>query len=211
MTTIVSNVCRVKFKGELLEWADAQEAGITEIPQELLAPRQLKMKNLGHISAITFPTVAKWYRDAWISTVMPATAQVLVENKIAEYCTQSILIYGVEDYLADNDVASNLKEVKRAKDSGADKVIVAVIGENRSTLSVCRNIVSGCQKEDKLEEDAAGALVAASCFLIEDSIEENERATEALKAFKQQYPDATSGDLQTFIIGWRSCEELKRV
>ena len=171
----VSNVCRVKFEGELLDWANEQEVGITEIPQDycrvrthqLLAPRQIKMKNLGHDS-ITFPTVTKWHRDAWISTVTPATAQELVENKLAEYCTQSILIYGVEDYLADNDVASNLEEVKRAKDSGADKVIVAVISENRSTLSVCRNIVSGCQKEDKLKEDAAGALVAASCFLIED-------------------------------------------
>ena len=39
--------------------------------------------------------------------------------------------------------------------------------------------------------------------------EENERATEALKAFKQQYPGATSGDLQTFMLGWRSCEELR--
>ena len=168
MTTIVSNVCRVKFEGELLEWADAQKAKITKIPEELLAPRQIKLRPAWTKDELSFPSIMKWHRDAWIPTVTTATAKGLVENRDAEYCTQSALIFDRDDYLADNDVVSKPEEIQRVNDSGADKVIVGVIGENRSALAVCRDIVSGCQKEDGLHVAAARAIEAASCFLIED-------------------------------------------
>ena len=56
----------------------------------------------------------------------------------------------------------------RVLNSGAESVLVAIIGESRSALSVCRNIVSGCQTSVTLKKDAEGAVEAACVLLIED-------------------------------------------
>ena len=64
--------------------------------------------------------------------------------------------------------AEELAKAQAAADAGVELVIVAVIGESRSPLSVCRNIVSGCQNPESLLTDAQGAIEAASVFLIED-------------------------------------------
>lgn len=34
-----------------------------------------------------------------------------------------------------------------------------------------------------------------------------ERAVKSLEKFKEQYPNTTLGDLQTFVIGYRTCEQ----
>ena len=77
----------------------------------------------------------------------------------------------MEDYLADNDVQEDSEELAKAQASaadGAEVVVVAVVGESRSTLSVCRNIVSGCQDNARLVDEARDAIEAHSCFIVED-------------------------------------------
>jgi hypothetical protein len=160
----VSNVCRVEITDELAALA---ATGITRIPPGLLPPRQVKVSE----TDLTFAAEMKYHRDAFIPTVSRATAHALVGNGNAEYAEQKLLCYSMADYLADNDVKNDAEELAKAQaaaDAGAELVIVAVIGENRSPLSVCRNIVSGCQNPESLLTDAQGAIEAASVFLIED-------------------------------------------
>jgi hypothetical protein len=161
---IVSVVCRVAIPPKLFEWAAEQPVGVTQIPEELLGPRQVRI-NANALGIV--PAVLKWHRDAYIPTLKPRTAADLVDNGLAEYLPQSLLTYSREDYLKDNDVQANVEEFTRVSRSDAEKVIVAVVGESRSPLAVCRNIVSGCQKEETLVEDAEGAVNAACVFLIE--------------------------------------------
>lgn len=40
---------------------------------------------------------------------------------------------------------------------------------------------------------------------------ENTKLTEALNAFKKQYPNVTSSDIQAFIIGWQANEDAKTI
>jgi hypothetical protein len=60
------------------------------------------------------------------------------------------------------------EEHKRVNESDAELIVVAVIGESRSTKAVCRNIVSGCQNEQTLVQDAQAAIESDRVFLIED-------------------------------------------
>jgi hypothetical protein len=171
----ISNVCRVEITNELAALA---APGATPIPPSMFPPRQVKVIETN----LTFAAVMKHHRDAFIPTVSRATAHALVENNNAEYAKQSLLCYTMADYLADNDVKNDTEEFTKAQaaaDAGAELVIVAVIGENRSPLSVCRNIVSGTgwarldgenflRVGPALLTDAQGAIEAASVFLIEE-------------------------------------------
>jgi len=40
-----------------------------------------------------------------------------------------------------------------------------------------------------------------------ENVEKCENLSKALNDFKTKYPNITSGDLQTFIIGWNECEK----
>ena len=163
----VSNVCRAEMTQELLDLA---QPGITPIPETVLAPRQAKLltKN-GFVEAKG--ASLKWHRDAWVTVLPRHHAETLVEAGHATWCEQSLLCYSMEDYLADNDVQEDSEELAKAQASaadGAEVVVVAVVGESRSTLSVCRNIVSGCQDNARLVDEARDAIEAHSCFIVED-------------------------------------------
>jgi hypothetical protein len=157
-----SFACRIEITEAIA--ALVEGPGITPIPTEVLKPRQIKIASPG----LDVDARLRWHRDAYVATVTHAMAASLVAAGKAEWCSQGLLTFTVEDYLADPDVKSNHEEVQAVKNSAADLVAVAVIGESRSPLSVCRNIVSGCQDPEKLVEDAKGAVEAASIFLIED-------------------------------------------
>ena len=171
----VSSVCRVKFTEGFLAWAKDQEPGITPIPGHLLNPRQCSLSKLG---SSPVPCSLKWHRDSWIPVITPETAASLVSSGRADYCPQSLLVYTREAYLEDNDVKEDAAECARIEATKAMKVIVAVIGEDRSALSVCRNIVSASstltgldslgRKFISLVTDATGAIIANSTVLIED-------------------------------------------
>jgi hypothetical protein len=166
MSTVISNVfvsfaCRVELSQEVLDLV--KEPGIIDIPTDLLPARQMKLKGECEI-----PSRLKWHRDAFISTISRETANDLWLVDKGDYLMQSLLVFSMDDYLSDTDVIADDAEYKRAKSSGCHLVVVAVIGENRSPLSVCRNIVSGCQDMEKLKSEAEGAVGAASVVLIED-------------------------------------------
>jgi len=167
----VSNVCRVEITPELAELA---KPGITPIPDEILAPRQIKLaERATEDEDFIFPATMKWHRDAFIPTVERTVAADLVARGEAGYAEQSLLCYSMDDYVADADVKANADELAKAQaaaDNGVDTVIVAVIGENRSPLAACRNIVSGCFKPESLTAakiEAERALQAANVFLVE--------------------------------------------
>lgn len=164
----VSNICRVEMTQELLDLA---KVGKTPIPETVLKPRQVRLlPDNGLIFGWRGATI-KWHRDAYIIALPRHHAESLVETGHAVWCEQSLLCYSMEDYLADSDVQADAEELAKAQASaadGAEVVIVAVIGESRSTLSVCRNIVSGCQDNARLVDDAKAAIEAHSCFIVED-------------------------------------------
>jgi len=174
VAVFVSNVCRIEVTPELAQLA---KPGITPIPVDVLPLREIKVTN----KKITFPASMSWHRDAFIPTIEREVAAELVARGDAESCEQSLLCYSMADYLKDGDVKANADDTdelasrkanERAKaqaaaDDGVDTVVVAVIGENRSPLAVCRNVVSGCQKPESLEDDAKGAIEAANTFLVE--------------------------------------------
>lgn len=157
-----SNVCRIDLTPDI-EAACVKE-GINPAPASLPA-RQIRLtsSNAGKIAA-----TLKWHRDAWIPVISRGVASELVRDQVATWEPQMLLCYSMEDYLKDADVLKDIQEYEKAKASGADLVLVAVIGNNRSALSVCRNIVSGCQKMEKLTKDAEGAMDASNVFLVED-------------------------------------------
>ena len=163
----VSNVCRIEVTPELAKLA---KPGITLIPDAVLAPRQIKLVEREPGDKFTFPATMKWHRDAFIPAVTREVADDLVARGEATYEEQSLLCYSMADYMADNHVKANadaLAKAKAAAEEGADPVIVAVIGENRSPLAFARNVVSGCQKPEELEADAKGAIEAANVCLVE--------------------------------------------
>lgn len=165
MKYFVSNVCRVNVTPELA--ALAISPGIHVIPESVLQPRQVRIKQ----TDLNIPATMRYHRDAYVPVIATDVAADLVREGKAEYAEQRLLVYSMDDYLSDPDVQADNKEFEKAdaaQSAGAEVVIVAVIGENRSPLSVVRNIVSGCQKPESLEADAKGAIEAASVFLIED-------------------------------------------
>ena len=163
----VSNVCRVEMTQELLDLA---KPGITPIPETVLAPRQVRLLEKNGFRKAKGVTL-KWHRDAWVTVIPRHHAEKLVETNHATWCEQSLLCYSIADYLADSDVQSDAEELAKAQaaaDDGAEVVVVAVVGDSRSTLSVCRNIVSGCQDNARLADEARDAIEAHSCFIVED-------------------------------------------
>ena len=162
MKTIFSNICR-NTDPKLLTLA---EPGVVDIPESVLEPRQINLKGINTDMIIN--ANLKWHRDAWISTINKDNARQLVLYTQAEYMPQKLLSYTREQYLSDKDVIEDVEEFDRVSASDAELIIVAIIGDNRSTLSVCRNIVSGCQDMDKVVSDAEGAIESASILLIED-------------------------------------------
>ncbi len=162
----VSNVCRVEVTTELLDFAKKSGPGVTQIPGGLLAPRQIEVDHRMEI-----PATLKWHRDTYVPVIDRAMAHVLVSTDRAKYVPQSLLVYKMADYLSDPDVRKDEQEwdnARQAQQDGTGLVIVAVIGESRSPISVCRNIVSGCQKLDTIVDDARGAVESTRTFLIED-------------------------------------------
>ena len=155
MKAIFSKVCRVNDEALL----SIAQPGIVEIPAGLLDPRQLLVTG-----EVAFAATVKPHRGQLITTVSRETANGLVGDGQGEFLPQQLLSYSHSDYVNDPDVDE--AEAKRVE--GYDLVVVAVIGDNRSALTVCRNIVSGCQDESKLVKDAQGALDASRVFLIED-------------------------------------------
>ena len=174
MNAHISNVCRVNITPEITKLATS--AGIHEIPHDLMPPRQVKVVDLSTMSnesstSLEIQAILKWHRDAWVATISRDNATKLVQNGNAQWQPQSLLVYEMENYLADSDVQEDQEELAKATqaaEDGATTVIVAVIGDSRSTLSVCRNIVSGCQDNARLVDDAKGAIEAHSCFIVED-------------------------------------------
>ncbi len=163
----VSNVCRVEISQELLDLA---KEGVTPIPESVLAPRQVRLLEETGFHLTEWVTL-KWHRDAYVTVISRNGAETLVETGHATWCEQKLLCYSMEDYLNDNDVKEDSEELAKAQaaaDDGAELAVVAVIGGSRSTLSVCRNIVSGCQDNARLVDEARDAVEAQSCFIVED-------------------------------------------
>jgi len=164
---ITSNVCRV-HSAELEAFLADKGSGMHVIPETVLAPRQVRLVDLRNI--IEIPAVLKPHRGSMIPVISRDAATTLVSRKVAQWEPQKALVYDINAYIRDPDVANNAEELARAmaaKDSGETLVLVAIIGESRSALAVCRNIVSGCQKPDKLKDDAEGAVSAANVYLVE--------------------------------------------
>lgn len=162
---LISFACRVEFTSEQLEWASHQSPGKTEIPGNVLPPRQVKFSEEAKEVPVS---LMRWHRDGFVPIIRRAVVEAYAKLGQVKYLPQYLLMFSKEDYLADPDVQRNEEETQRVLDANPDKVIVAVIGDNRSALSVCRNIVSGCQNPDTLVSDAEGAIESASVFLIED-------------------------------------------
>ena len=156
-----SFVCMVELTPAIVALA---APGIIQVSSDVLAPRQIELfSTVRKVSAIL-----RFHRDMYIPTIKSSEAEALVHLDLARYCPQSLLFCTMDKYLSDPDVLSNKEEHAKALASGAELVLVAVIGENRSCGSVCRNIISGCQDPLKLVDDAKGALASANIFLIED-------------------------------------------
>ena len=158
MEAVFSRVCRVSDE-RLLGIA---KPGIVEIPADLLPPRQVLLGD----EVTDVPAVLKQHRGQLITTISRQVADDLVKEGKAEHLPQKLLSFTHSDYVADGDVKDDAEEIKRVE--GHDLVVVAVIGDNRSALAVCRNIVSGCQDIQRLINDAKGALEASRIVLIED-------------------------------------------
>jgi hypothetical protein len=168
MNTIFSNVCRVT-DAAITDYLEKQEidvssgSAIIPIPVEVLKPRQVIVPPNAEYTACYAE-----HRGQFVLTVKPAEAARLVKDEKAEYAEQSVLVYSRESYLSDNDVKADEEEFARVSKSDAEVVIVDIIGAARSALAVCRNIVSGCQKDESLKADAEKALSVSNYVLIED-------------------------------------------
>lgn len=156
-----SFVCMVELTPAMIALA---APGMVPVPSDVLAPRQIEILS----TFCKVPAVLKFHRDMYVPMIPKIEADFLVKVGDARYCEQSLLFYTMDQYLSDPDVLGNKEEHAKALTSGAKLVLVAVIGDNRSCGSVCRNIVSGCQDPLKLVDDAKGALASANIFLIED-------------------------------------------
>ena len=181
----ISNVCRANLPAQVLELID--QTGIIPIPEDMLEPRQIKITS----QDVQVPAHLKFHRDAFITVISPQAAVWLVEQAKAEYMPQSLLVYSMLDYLEDSDVKNDPEEYNAAQESMAEFVLVAVVGDNRSTLSACRNIVSAIDdwrttgtrnrsdrfadhhyEEERLIQQildqAKGAIESQKVFLIEE-------------------------------------------
>jgi len=134
------------------------------IPEGLLPPRQIRFT--AEVKEVACSL--KLHRGSLIPVLSRGVAAELVRDRVAAWEPQRALLYSKAEYLADEEVKADPVETKKVITSGAATVLVAIIGESRSALAVCRNIVKKCQLPEKLEEDAAGAVEAALVYLVED-------------------------------------------
>jgi len=156
---LFSNVCRVTEP----RLCDIAAPGIVPIPEDILPPREIKV-NAGACFSITL----KSHRGQFLSVIHREEAERLIAAEEAFWETQSLLSYRREEYLSDPDVIEDREEFDRIQGSKeCSLVIVAVIGGARSCLTVCRNIVSGCQNKERLVSDAEQALDKTNVFLVE--------------------------------------------
>lgn len=142
------------------------EPGHHVIPTDIMAPRQVRITDTK--GGFKIPSTQKLHRGSWVTTVTREDANMLVTNGYAEWEPQSLMVMAIGAYLNDEDVIADAEETDAANNCDESLVAVAIIGESRSTLAVCRNIVSGCQKVSTLVSDAEGAIAAANIFLVED-------------------------------------------
>lgn len=174
----ISNVCRANLPAQVLELID--QTGIIPIPEGMLEPRQIKITS----QDVQVPAHLKFHRDAFITVISPQAAVWLVEQAKAEYMPQSLLVYSMLDYLEDSDVKNDPEEYNAAQESMAEFVLVAVVGDNRSTLSACRNIVSAIDDWHLPEELGGGALTPSSAgMLIQQISDQAKGAIESQKVF----------------------------
>jgi hypothetical protein len=197
MNLIISNICRAILSPMVL--ALVKKAGITPIPSDLMPPRQIKITGepeLGWGWSKGIPATLTPHRGQLIPTINSHTAEQLVDeteegsSHKAEYLPQSLLVCSRDEYLADSQVTGD--EFRRVGESNADLVVVAVIGDNRSSLAVVRNMAEitlpteikgdGLMSEllttsgynemwkqlTEMKEQATDALEATNIFLIED-------------------------------------------
>ena len=164
----VSNVCRLS-KNEVEAISPfIHDAGKTEIPFDVLKPRQIVInKQPDLIGSIEL----KRYRGNMIPVIPRPCAERMIVNGLATWSPQWALVFTIDACLNDKDVLNDKVEYERvlqAKNNGKTLALIAIIGENRSPLAVCRNIVSGCQDIRYLIDDAKGAMDSADVFLVED-------------------------------------------
>ena len=164
MNILISNVCRVEPSKALTAYIEDNFSGAPVVlPADVLPPRQVRFTK-----GVSTKMHLKEHRGQWIITIERESARLCVAMGQATYEPQKALVFSREDYLSDKDVIADEKEFKRISDSDATHILVSIIGDSRSALAVCRNVVSGCQNPDKLVEDAKAALDASNVILIED-------------------------------------------
>ena len=163
----LSNVCRIIMNSMLADWVDSMGAGMHLIPEGMLDPRQIEI-DVSRLGDAPVNVVLKEHRGSLITVVSKIDAKCMVDIGMAKYLPQKALVYTMKAYLDDPDIQGNHTEFDKADSSGDDLVLVAIIGESRSALSVCRNIASGCQDMTKVVKDAKGAMSASNVFLVED-------------------------------------------
>jgi hypothetical protein len=159
-----SNVCRLTG-AELARICEMVQLkpGRNPIPAEVIAPRQVRLLT----GAMSVRNVElRLHRGSYIPIICRRIATSLVGEGGATWEPQSLLCYVGKDYKADPNVIDSGEDVSTLGDD--ELVAVAMIGNGRSPLAVCRNIVSGCQKPEKLVDDAKDAMEAANVFLVED-------------------------------------------
>ena len=141
--------------------------GKTEIPEKLMKARQVRLtRPVGEGTHIAARLVR--HRGSTVPALSYAVANELVRDGVAQWEPQWLLCYTVADYKADPDVQGDAAELARLDGWADDELVaVAMVGESRSTLAVCRNIVSGCQKPEKLVSEAAAAIKDNEVYLVE--------------------------------------------
>ena len=151
----------------LADWVDSMGDGVHLIPEGMLDPRQIEI-DVSKLGDAPINVVLKEHRGSLITVVSKLDAKCMVDIGMAKYLPQKALVYTMKAYLDDPDIQGNHTEYDKADSSGDDLVLVAIIGESRSALSVCRNIVSGSQDMTEVIKDAKGAMSVSNVFLVED-------------------------------------------
>ena len=164
----VSNVCRLTMKEVETIIPLIREPGKTFIPFDVLPPHYVTLnENMDSTGGVEL----RRHRGTMIPVILRRQAECLVSRGMAAWSRQWALVFTIDDCLTDKDVLADKVEYEnllQAKNNGETLVLIALIGENRSALAVCRNIVSGCQDIRHLIDDAKGAMESADVFLVED-------------------------------------------
>jgi len=159
----ISMFCRVK---DFPRWILDMEPGQHPVPKEEMEPRQIRLIP----EKLKGQKVLIWmseHRGSMIQIIQRHIAISLIAEGKATWEEQKALVCSMDEYLVDEHVVPHPEEIERAKASGAKKVLVAFIGENRSPLAFTRNVRDGVTKEN-YKEEAAAAMRAADVILVED-------------------------------------------